>query len=274
MTILIAAGLGFILALIMLSFFLKMLQEAGATRPNYQGESIPVGMGSIFVFVYAVVAFLLVHWIAPHDVLLYLTGIVFFTMLGLLDDLLGSGESRGLKGHFGALLRGRLTTGALKAIGGGLVALLFAYITLSGHPWWEMLTAALLIALAANTINLVDLRPGRAIKAFYLWFFILLGFLGFGYSQVPILLIAPLVGSLLACAPADLQARAMLGDTGANLMGAALGMSSVLIVTFPAQLAVVVFLLLLHLFTEKYSLTKIIEKNSFLRYLDNLGRSK
>ncbi|HBG22701.1 MAG TPA: glycosyl transferase, partial [Peptococcaceae bacterium] len=44
MTILIAAGLGFILALIMLSFFLKMLQEAGATRPNYQGESIPVGM--------------------------------------------------------------------------------------------------------------------------------------------------------------------------------------------------------------------------------------
>ena len=274
MTILIAAGLGFILALIMLSFFLKMLQEAGATRPNYQGESIPVGMGSIFVFVYAVVAFLLVHWIAPHDVLLYLTGIVFFTMLGLLDDLLGSGESRGLKGHFGALLRGRLTTGALKAIGGGLVALLFAYITLSGHPWWEMLTAALLIALAANTINLVDLRPGRAIKAFYLWFFILLGFLGFGYSQVPILLIAPLVGSLLACAPADLQARAMLGDTGANLMGAALGMSSVLIMTFPTQLAVVVFLLLLHLFTEKYSLTKIIEKNSFLRYLDNLGRSK
>lgn len=168
MTILVAAGLGFLLTLIMLPFVLKLLQEAGATRSNYRGESIPVGMGLIFVFVYVVVAFLLVHWIVPHDLLLYLTAIVFFTMLGLLDDLLGSGESRGLKGHFGALLQGRLTTGALKAIGGGLVALLFAFITLSGRPWWEILTAALLVALAANTINLVDLRPGRAIKVFYL----------------------------------------------------------------------------------------------------------
>jgi UDP-GlcNAc:undecaprenyl-phosphate GlcNAc-1-phosphate transferase len=43
---------------------------------------------------------------------------------------------------------------------------------------------------------------------------------------------------------------------------------------FSTQLAVVVFLLLLHFFTEKYSLTEIIEKNSFLRYLDNLGRGK
>jgi UDP-GlcNAc:undecaprenyl-phosphate GlcNAc-1-phosphate transferase len=274
MTILVAAGLGFLLTLIMLPFVLKLLQEAGATRSNYRGESIPVGMGLIFVFVYVVVAFLLVHWIVPHDLLLYLTAIVFFTMLGLLDDLLGSGESRGLKGHFGALLQGRLTTGALKAIGGGLVALLFAFITLSGRPWWEILTAALLVALAANTINLVDLRPGRAIKVFYLWFFVLFGFVGFGYSQMTILLLAPLAGGLLACASADLNAKGMLGDTGANLMGAALGMASVWTMAFSTQLAVVVFLLLLHFFTEKYSLTEIIEKNSFLRYLDNLGRGK
>lgn len=66
----------------------------------------------------------------------------------------------------------------------------------------------------------------------------------------------------------------MLGDTGANLLGAALGMASVWTMTFPAQLAVVAFLMLLHLFTERYSLTMIIEKNRLLRFLDNLGRSK
>jgi len=51
-------------------------------------------------------------------------------------------------------------------------------------------------------------------------------------------------------------------------------MVSIWTMTFSTQLAVVIFLLLLHLFTEKYSLTKIIERNRFLCFLDNLGRSK
>lgn len=273
MKILIAAGLGFLLTLITLPLFLKLLTCAGATRPNYRGESIPVGMGLIFVFVYILVAFLLAYWAAGDLVLLvlFLVGVVFFALLGLLDDLLGSRENRGLKGHFGALLNGKLTTGALKALGGGAGALLISFISLPGRPWWEILTAALLMALAANTINLVDLRPGRAIKVFYLWFLILLAVF---QDKLPLVLIAPLAGGLLACAPADLKARAMLGDTGANLLGAALGMASVWTMTFPAQLAVVAFLLLLHLFTERYSLTMLIEKNRLLRFMDNLGRSK
>lgn len=269
MKIMIAGGLGFLLTLIILPFFLKLLQEAGATRSNYRGESIPVGMGLIFIFVYVLAVFLLVRWAAEDMVVLFLTGIVFFAILGLLDDLLGSRESRGLKGHFGALFRGKLTTGALKATGGGIVALFFSFISLPEHPCWEILTAALLVALAANTINLVDLRPGRAIKVFYLWFLVLLGFY---QDEAPLVLLAPLAGGLLACAPADLKARAMLGDTGANPLGAALGMASVWTMAFSTQLLVVVFLLLLHLFTEKYSLTIIIERNRFLRFLDNLGR--
>lgn len=273
MKILIAGGVGFILTLVTLPFFLKMLQDTGATRPNYRGESIPVGMGLIFVFVYILAAFLLVYWSAGDLALLvlFLMGVMFFATLGLLDDMLGSRESRGLKGHFGALLKGKLTTGALKALGGGAGALLISFISMPGRPWWEILTAALLVALAANTINLVDLRPGRAIKVFYLWFLIILAVF---QDKLPLVFIAPLAGGLLVCAPADLKARAMLGDTGANLLGAALGMVSIWTMTFSTQLAVVIFLLLLHLFTEKYSLTKIIERNRFLCFLDNLGRSK
>ena len=271
MKILIGAGLGFVLTLILLPFLLNMLQGTGFTRSNYRGENIPVGMGLIFVFIYVLMAFLLVRWYSPEMVLSFLVGLVFFALLGLIDDLLGSHESRGLKGHFGALFHGRLTTGALKALGGGLGALLISSITLPGRPWWEVFTAALLIALAANTINLVDLRPGRAIKIFYLWFLILLAvFQGRG----AMLLLAPLAGGLLSCAPVDLKARAMLGDTGSNLMGAALGMVSAWTMSFPAQLTLVALLLLLHVFTEKFSLSQIIEKNSFLRFLDNLGRTK
>ena len=168
MKILIAGGVGFILTLVTLPFFLKMLQDTGATRPNYRGESIPVGMGLIFVFVYILAAFLLVYWSAGDLALLvlFLMGVMFFATLGLLDDMLGSRESRGLKGHFGALLKGKLTTGALKALGGGAGALLISFISMPGRPWWEILTAALLVALAANTIYLVDLRTGRAIKVF------------------------------------------------------------------------------------------------------------
>lgn len=270
MKILLAGSLGCLLTLIIFPFLFKLLQETGATHPNYRGESIPVGMGLIFIFVYVLVAFLLIRWAGQETVVLFLFGIVFFAILGLLDDLLGSRENRGLKGHFGALFGGKLTTGALKGIGGGIGALFFSLISLPGRPWWEILTAALLVALTANTINLVDLRPGRAIKVFYLWFLILLGFY---WGHVSLILLAPLAGGLIAFAPADLKARVMLGDTGANLLGAALGMASVWMMTFSTQLAVVIFLILLHLFTEKYSLTMIIERNRFLRFLDNLGRS-
>ncbi len=272
MKIIIAFLLGFLLTLASLPLFLKMFQEVGASGPNYRGESIPVGIGLIFIFVYMPTSFLLTFFMVGEVgiVVLFLLGIVYFAILGLLDDLLGSRDTSGLKGHFSALFKGRLTTGALKALGGGLGALLISYISLPGQPWWEIFTAALLIALAANSINLVDLRPGRAVKIFSFWFIALL----IAFSQeLPMVLLAPLAGGVLAYAPLDLRARAMLGDTGSNLLGAALGMASVWMLSFSAQLTMVTFLFLLHLFTEEYSLTEIIEKNPWLRFLDNLGRS-
>lgn len=271
MKILIGGGVGYLLTLLLHPFFIYLFQETGAVRPNFRQESIPVGMGLVLVIVYLLAAFLLVQWFSPEAVLIFLLAVLFFALLGLIDDLLGNRDSRGLKGHFGALFQGRLTTGALKALGGGLGALLLSLLLLKSEPWWEILTAALLIALAANTINLMDLRPGRAIKVFYLWFIILLAVY---WSKMPLVLLSPIAGGLLALLPVDLKAKGMLGDTGSNLMGAALGLACAWTMPFTAQLILVVFLLLLHLFTEKYSLTEIIEKNSLLRFLDNLGRAK
>jgi len=87
-----------------------------------------------------------------------------------------------------------------------------------------------------------------------------------------LILLAPLAGGLCAYAPYDLRGKAMLGDTGSNLIGAGLGMVTAWVLPFSVQLLVVAILILLHLLTEKYSLTEVVEKNRFLRFLDRLGR--
>ncbi len=266
--LLMGGGLGYFFGLLLMPFLLEMLRDAGATRPNYRNETIPVGTGILFVFVYLLASIFLLKWHNPRYIV-FLLGLAFFCLLGLIDDLLGSRSSRGFKGHFASLMRGRLTTGALKALGGGIGAILISLLSFPQRPWWEILTSALLIALAANTLNLFDLRPGRAVKVFFLWFLILLPAAG---VRGAFSLLAPLAGSVLAYTPHDLKARAMLGDAGSNLLGAALGMATAWTLSFFVQLAVVGFLLLLHVFTEKYSLTEIIERNRVLHFLDRLGR--
>lgn len=261
--------IGYLLSLIMIPFLFQMLRDTGAVRPNYRGEEIPVGAGIFMPFVYCAIVVAMqrleIRW------LVFLFGITYFGLLGLVDDLLGSRSSTGFKGHFASLMRGKLTTGALKALGGGLGALLISSFASPHSPWWQILTGALLIALAANTLNLFDLRPGRAIKVFFLWF---LALIFVGWKSGNFSLLTPMAGCALAYAPHDLKARAMLGDTGSNMLGAALGMVSAWTLSFSAQVGVVVFLLALHLFTERYSLTAIIERNELLRFLDNLGRSE
>lgn len=269
----IGGGLGYLFSLVVIPFLFDMLREAGAVRPNYRNDHIPVGTGILFLFVYVVALLLvfIVFRLLKARWLIFLFGLTYFCLLGLIDDLLGSRSSRGIKGHFASLLRGRLTTGALKALGGGVGAILISLLSFQSRGWWEILTGALLIALAANTLNLFDLRPGRAIKIFFLWFLILIPL---AWKRDSLFLLAPLAGSVLAYAPHDLKARAMLGDTGSNMLGAALGMAAMWTLSFFAQLGVVIFLLILHLFTERYSLTEIIEKNRFLNSLDNLGRAR
>jgi UDP-GlcNAc:undecaprenyl-phosphate GlcNAc-1-phosphate transferase len=268
-----AVGLlsGLVLTWLINPFLLHLLAEAGATRLNYRQEKVPVAMGLVFIPVYLITALVSFQWFSQSRYICFLLGIVFFGLLGLVDDLLGSDDSRGLRGHFKALRHGVLTTGALKALGGGLGALVIATYSVPAKPWWEIITAAVLIALTANAINLLDLRPGRAIKIFLLAFIIILGATR---GKGPIVALYPLVGAVLAYAPADLQARAMLGDTGANLLGSSLGMVMAWSFSFHVQLAAVAFLVLLHIFTEKYSITDIVERNRALLFIDQLGRPK
>ena len=132
----------------------------------------------------------------------------------------------------------------------------------------DIIVNTLIIALSTNLMNLLDLRPGRAIKA-YLFIMVIIFLTLTGFVQVLPLLIVP---NVLAYFNYDLKARAMMGDTGSNVLGISIGMLISFGYPFNIRLGWLIFVVIMHIFTEKYSLTKIIEKNKLLNFIDKLGR--
>jgi hypothetical protein len=222
---------------------------------------------------------------------------------GMIDDLFGDSSARGFRGHLSALAHGRLTTGGLKLLGIGCLSLFAGYFAIQpaaafrGGPMavvsdlvsWAC--AALVIALSANLVNLTDLRPGRALKVYGALATIGVGLATWsvwstdpaaGLLSSPVRLVwigcmklsllALVLGPILAVWRFDLGERAMLGDAGANAMGALAGF--LLAWHSPLWLLAVLALVLLalNLVSERVSFSKVIERTTFLRWLDGLGR--
>jgi UDP-GlcNAc:undecaprenyl-phosphate/decaprenyl-phosphate GlcNAc-1-phosphate transferase len=184
---------------------------------------------------------------------------------GIYDDLAGSGKRRGLRGHLGALAHGEVTTGAVKLGGIGATGLASA-VLVGGQPADVVINAGL-IAGGANLLNLFDLRPGRAIKVATASAVLIGASGGAGRRAVA----APL-GAGLALLPEDLGERAMLGDGGANALGAMLGAAAATSLPRGARLALLTGIVALTAASEKISFTKVIEATPPLRWLDMLGR--
>lgn len=271
-----AAVAGVLAEGLILHYLLRLLQESAATRKNYQGLDIPVSAGISFplalLLVYTIILLFAPLYAQPvkqEVYFLFLMGIFAISLLGFADDMLGQRDTLGFKGHLGALLHGRMTTGGLKAAGGALIALFLALSLASGWP--DIIVNTLIMALFANMLNLLDLRPGRAVKGFF-FFFILLAFLA--SWKINWILIAPLLGATLYYLHFDLKALAMMGDSGSNVLGLALGFMAAGSLPLSFKVGVLFFLIFMHLITEKYSLTRIIEKVAVLRKIDQWGRGK
>ena len=180
---------------------------------------------------------------------------------GAYDDLAGSGDRRGFRGHLGALRQGEVTTGAVKLGGIGVTGVVSAALA-GGSPVDVILNAGL-VAGGANLLNLFDLRPGRAIKVAAASG-ALLGAAGQDSVAAPL-------GAALALLPEDLGERAMLGDAGANALGAMLGASAAGL-SRPARIALLAGIAGLTAASEKVSFTKVIARTPALNWLDMLGR--
>jgi len=196
---------------------------------------------------------------------------------GLVDDLAedAAAARKGLRGHLGALARGELTTGALKVLGIGATGLIAAAV-LGGGPGRagrsltargvDVVTSGALIAASANLVNLLDLRPGRALKAG-------------GITALPALLhprgrslAAGCLGSAAAALGPDLAERDMLGDGGANALGALLGTAAVASAPRPVRLLLLAGAVGLTLASERVSFTQVIERTPALAAIDRWGR--
>lgn len=247
---------------------------------------------------------------------------------GLADDALGGGSDKGFGGHLRALREGRLTTGMLKLLGIGLLAFVTATSiasTLDTADSWVASTtgwahglllalgwflATMVIALAANLVNLTDLRPGRALKVYSLLAVAGTGLSMWGFWKAlqqaiissaaaeaaqgaaaatpglptgagqlwiwgigsTVCLLILVLGPVVAVWGRDLGERAMLGDAGANAMGALAGY--LLARSAPLWLlgAMTLVLLALNLVSERVSFSSVIEKVPVLAWLDGLGR--
>ncbi|MBM6403708.1 hypothetical protein JQN72_05570 [Phycicoccus sp. CSK15P-2] len=190
---------------------------------------------------------------------------------GALDDLAGDGSSKGLRGHLGAALRGEVTTGAVKVVGLGLTGLLAAALADRDRADCRVidtLVAGSVVAGAANLANLLDLRPGRALKATVIAAAPLaLGRTGPGRTTA-----GAAAGASLGVLAEDLAGRAMLGDTGANAAGALVGVALAQRTGRTGRLVALAALTTATLASERISFTAVIESTPVLREIDAWGR--
>jgi UDP-GlcNAc:undecaprenyl-phosphate/decaprenyl-phosphate GlcNAc-1-phosphate transferase len=251
----------------------RTLSAGGFVRPNYRGRELPFPFGVLIVFaaVAALVPAALLHRFVdggtfPEELIVvvpYALGVAF---LGLADDAL-SGPERGWRCHAAALVRGSLSTGALKAIGSlGLAAFLLAISPIDDD---HFLLGVAVLVLATNLFNLLDLRPGRSVKAFVL--------LGAGltlgsWDAGPLADVGLFAAPVLVAGAYDLRERAMLGDTGSNLVGALAGLWLLLTLETTGLAIAAAVLLLVTAYGEFRSLSALIERTPPLRFLDSIGR--
>lgn len=186
--------------------------------------------------------------------------------VGAYDDLAGATETKGFRGHLTALRRGEVTSGAVKILGVGAAGLAAAALLPRRSKGFggvvEIVADGALIAGTANLANLLDLRPGRALK-------------GITALSAPVALVGPaaaVVGAAVASAPSDLGERSMLGDCGANGLGAITGTALASALPRPLKVLALGAVVALNLASEKVSFTKVIANTPVLDKIDQWGR--
>ncbi len=284
-------------------FIPALVESSAAMTRNYAGRPVFYGLGVVWLIWAGCATIAGVAagrtGAAPALAVLGLAGplaLVAFA-LGVVDDSYGTGAVRGFKGHVKALLRGRMTTGGLKLVGIGVACIVVALVIGQAAPWGRGLAvlspdyimrvvgAAAAIALTSNLINLMDLRPGRALKTYSVIAAVgsLVCAAGLAGSVTPahgtlviaieaVALCLFALGPVLAVWRYDLREIGMLGDAGANPMGAVAGMLIVTGLPLWGLFAYLVAVFAANLASERVSFSRVIASNAVLSWLDGVGR--
>jgi len=282
-SVLLGVGVGLLAVRLLVGAGHDVLRTQALERSNHRGHTVPTAMGVLVVIAVVLVeagrslfgAFGVGN--APGDAarLLVVLACVGFGLLGLIDDVAGTQSDHGFRGHVGALLsHGRMTTGLVKIVGGGALAVVLvsashAVVSGGGVSGARVVVDALIVALAANLTNLFDRAPGRAIKVGLLaW----VPFALVARADSVGVAVAPVVGAFAGLLGDDLRERLMLGDAGSNVIGAVLGLAVVLECGPGVRAVVLAVLVAFTVASELVSFSRVIERVSVLRWLDELGR--
>jgi len=262
------------------------LLEGGHTVRNYRQQDLATPLGIVIlagvVIAAGIIGALHVLKITPHGYVYGLEFVAGVTALGLFDDAY-SGASRGWRGHGRAVLSGGMPTGALKAVGTLALATWFATQPTGvsagfcdtpsdcyfGPPFKVWLPTVLVLVLSTNLFNIVDLRPGRAVKSFLLVAVALI--IANGTLQLESM--GVYVGAIVVVGLYDLREQGMLGDTGANLIGAVAGVW--LATTINSEWGLWLCAAILAAITaygEFRSISAFVERTPILSHLDSVGR--
>jgi UDP-GlcNAc:undecaprenyl-phosphate GlcNAc-1-phosphate transferase len=272
-----AVSLG--LAGLLVPGWLRDMARVGLVRENWRGRrpAFPAGAVLVAVSLLALAPLALLDDRADLDLLepelrRWIVFVLGVALLGLLDDSLGraaeADSPRGWRGHARALLGGRFSTGAVKAIGAFALA---AYaVSGRGRESLDYLADLALLLLTTNLFNLLDLRPGRVEKVFFV---LLAGLCIGGWTGEPLQLLGIFIGPVIVGTAFTLREKAMLGDTGSNLVGALAGVALLEVLSDDARLVALALVAALTVYGEFRSISTAIERIPPLRYLDSLGRA-
>jgi hypothetical protein len=280
--VVLGVAVGFLAAQLIWRMSVGLFGSIVLQRPNYRSHYLPTGAGIVLALALATVegGRALVAAAGLGDVAgpgvartVMLAGVFGFAALGFLDDVLGGDAERGWRAHLGALAAGRLSAGGVKLFGGGVLALMLASaagsVASGGGGVLRLAADGALVALAANLGNAFDRAPGRTIKVSLVAWAVLAGAAAGGAAGVAL---APVMGAALGLLPEDLGERLMLGDAGANALGAALGLAALLTLGPGARLLLTAALLALNVAADVISFSQVIRKTPALDRLDRLGR--
>jgi UDP-N-acetylmuramyl pentapeptide phosphotransferase/UDP-N-acetylglucosamine-1-phosphate transferase len=242
------------------------------TATNYRGLRLPQTLGLGLVLLVFWVRFFHAGWIMESSVatgssdrLVIAAALLLVFLVGWFDDY-RAGPARGLTGHLKELARGRITSGMVKLV--GIVGAAAWTSMILSDDILRILLGIPIIAGAANLWNLLDVRPGRALKSFLVAALVLVSW----YVRYDDYLLPAAIGSGTALLVLDLRERAMLGDAGSNVLGFIIGLALFRLLPTWGLGFVLGVILILHALGETVTLSRIIEATPPLRWFDRLGR--
>ncbi|MEZ0536092.1 hypothetical protein ACAG39_02445 [Caldicellulosiruptoraceae bacterium PP1] len=267
--------INFLLEIILIKVFVELQKAKNITKRNYRDIELPSSVGASIIlisifnisFTYIIYQFKYIQYFEFEKFILFYSVSIFVSFIGFIDDIFGDIKNKGFKGHIKSFLKEKkISTGFIKMV--FIPISVIPIVFYKNNNLYKAIILLLFISLLINLMNLFDLRPGRCLKIFILFYVITIPF-----SSINITTILPIILAIILI-KGDLQEKYMLGDSGSNLFGFYLSYNIIHNCSFNFILIVILLIIvfLLNILSEKISFSKIISSNKVLNFIDMIGR--